>query len=113
MTAHLGHSAVERRQPKDLKPDEYRKVWRIAKRRFDFAADTPKDVWSRRLDLRAFDGTLFMSGNVKWLGVDGWNFHALNAENSNTVFDTPRRAAWSSSWPGGSTWLERMHRLAT
>ena len=94
-------------KPKDLKPDEHRKVWRIAKRRFDFATGTPKDVWSRKLDLgEYFDDTLFVSSNGKWLGVmtrsQRWSrtsgpfvsrldmsvrdFHALNAENGDTVF---------------------------
>ena len=74
----------------DMKPGESRNVWQIAKRRFDVATGTPKDVWSRRLNLgKYFDGTLFVSGNGKWLGVDGWDFQALNTENGDTVFRYP------------------------
>ena len=76
---------------KDPKSGESHKVWQIAKRQFDFVTGTPKDVWSRRLDLgEHFGGTLFVSDNGKWLGVDGRDFHALNAENGDTVFRYPK-----------------------
>ena len=100
-------------QPEDLKPDEYPGVSQVTRRRFDAASNTTDDRWSRRLDLNRFDGTISLSDNGRWLSVDGWDFHVLDAESGDTVFKYPRGAIPSSNWQGWSAWLERTHPLLT
>ena len=76
-------------QPDDLRPDEYPSVWQVTKRRFDTATGAIEDVWKRRLELRHFDGHLSLSDDGRWLGVHGWNFHALSTGSGGTVFRYP------------------------
>ena len=73
----------------DSLPEEHRSVWQITKRRFDLAGGTAA-VWRRGLDVSLFHGTMFVSDNGKWLGVSGWDFHALNTRNGDTVFSYPK-----------------------
>ena len=73
-------------------PDEVarRGVWRITKRRLDVSAGTTEDLWSNVLDLRGGGDLRTISDDGRWLGVDGWDFHVLNAESGESVFKYPR-----------------------
>lgn len=77
-------------QPDDLEAAEYRRVWQVARRAFDAASGTAADVWRRRLDLERFGGRMFVSDDGRWLGVDGWDFHVLDAKTGDTVFRYPQ-----------------------
>ncbi len=75
-------------RPEGLNLDEHPSVWQVSRRRF--GADMNDDLWSRRLDLREFDGRISVSGNGRWLGVHGWNYHVLDAKSGDTLFRYPR-----------------------
>ena len=72
-------------------PDEAARwgVWRITKRRLDIGAGTTEDLWSNVLDLRGGGDLRIISDDGRWLGVHGWDFHVLNAENGESVFEYP------------------------
>jgi len=76
-------------QPPDLNEGERHSIWRVTKRRFDTGEGSIDDVWSRTLDLQNFGGDMFASSNGRWLAVDGWDFHVLDTDTGNTVFEYP------------------------
>ena len=69
--------------------DEARRFWRVSKRRIDAGKVTDEELWHSVLDLRSFGGTLSVSGDGRWLGVHGWNFHVLNTRGGESVFEYP------------------------
>ncbi len=76
-------------RPADLQPDDQGHVWEVAKRRFDAASGTVEDVWRHRLRLGRFDGTMFVSDDGRWLGLDSWNLHVLDTETGDVAFSYP------------------------
>ena len=76
-------------RPAGLQPDDQGRVWEVAKRRFDTASGTAEDVWRHRLRLDRFGGTMFVSDDGRWLGLDSWNFHVLDTQTGNVAFRYP------------------------
>ena len=69
-----------------------RDVWGITKRRLDASAGTTEDLWHNVLGLRSGISRLSISDDGRWLGVHDRNFHMLNTENGESVFEYPRAA---------------------
>lgn len=67
-------------------------VRRITKRRLDARTDTVKELWHNVLDLRGgwLNG---ISSDGRYLGIRAQNFHVLNTENGQVVFQFPRSGA--------------------
>ena len=65
------------------------RFWRVSKRRIDADEGTTEELWHNVLDLSGFGGTLDISRDGRWLGVEGWNFHVLDTWSGESVFEYP------------------------
>ena len=69
-----------------------RDVWGITKRRIDTSTGTTEDLWHNVLDLRGDiyrHRLMIISEDGRWLGAHSRNFHVLNTENGESVFEYP------------------------
>lgn len=87
MTSSENGFFVER--PLDLDEDQRGDVWQISRRKIQENESLNKDVWTKRLSFGSYSGSMRLSGDGRWLALDGWKFKVLNAETGETVFDFP------------------------
>ncbi len=89
--------------PTDIEPKDLGEVWRVSRRKFDFATGVTRDVWSRNIPLENFDGSIQLSDNGAWLALDAWNFEVIDTSTGNTAF----------SFPAVGSESEQLHRLTS
>lgn len=75
--------------PDELEPEERGDVWQVTRKRIDPSKGETEVLWSSRVYVKNHDGSLSLSQNGRWLGVDGWNYKVLDTNTGETVFDFP------------------------
>lgn len=104
-------------KPLDLEPDRHSDFWQISRRELYEDESKNKDIWTAKVSLGTFFGSMKLSGDGKWLALNGWNFKVLNTETGETVFrfpktgDKPSRLARSLSVLGPNATEEDLGRL--
>lgn len=78
--------------PKGGRKNRRQGVWRVSKHRIDANKGTTEELWHNVLET-PFHGMLSLSDDGRWLGVHGWDFHVLNTQSGESVFEYPRVGA--------------------
>lgn len=68
---------------------EFGDVWKVSRNKLNFETGLVENVWSQHVFVDTYGGSLEISDNRKWLIVNGYRVHVLDAKSGDILFHFP------------------------